>query len=100
MNDQLAFSQMLIDADERHRAALDELRSDVQQWFNALTSRQKDALGMWLSGPAEFDTCVALAAAAGDWNHTRQKELINEWTDLQRGRSGNGSARTGAIPGH
>ena len=84
MNDQLVFSQILIDADERHRAALDELRSDVQHWFDQLTPPQKDALGLWLSGMTEFDTCVALAAAAGDWHYTRQTKLLDEWTDLQR----------------
>ena len=82
MTEQLAFAQLLFDADERRRAALDALRSDVQHWFDALTPAQKDALGGWLSGSA-FDACVALAAAAGDWHATRQKELTNERTTLQ-----------------
>ena len=73
--DQLIFDEVIIEAEERHRAAQDELRADVQHWFDQLTSRQKDALGAWLDGSAQYDTCVALHAAAGDWNRTRQQEL-------------------------
>lgn len=70
MTDQLAFSQLLSDADERQRVARDALRSNVQHWFDALSPTQKDALGIWLSGSA-FDTCAALMAAAGDWHARR-----------------------------
>ncbi len=73
--DQLAFDDVMIEAEERHRAAQDELRADVQRWFDQLTSRQKDALGAWVDSTAQFDTCVALCAAAGDWNRTRTQEL-------------------------
>ena len=74
--DQLAFDEVMIEAEDRHRAAQDELRSEVQQWFDQLTPRQKDALGVWMDSSAQFDTCVALHAAAGDWNRTRNQELI------------------------
>jgi hypothetical protein len=73
--DQLMFEDVFIEADEQNRAAQDELREQVQQWFDQLTPRQKDALGAWMDSSAQFDTCVALHAAAGDWNRTRQQEL-------------------------
>ena len=73
--DQLIFEDVIIEAEDRHRAAQDELREDVQRWFDQLTARQKDALGAWMDSNAQFDTCVALHAAAGDWNRTRMQEL-------------------------
>jgi len=72
--DQLIFSEV-IEADEQNRAAQDELRADVQHWFDQLTPRQKDALGAWIDSTAQYDACVALCAAAGDWNRTRLQEL-------------------------
>jgi hypothetical protein len=48
----------------------------VQNWFDRLTPSEKDSLGLWLSGTAAYDAHAELAAAAGDWHHTRQKELI------------------------
>ena len=74
--DQLIFSEVIVEADERNRAAQDELREDVQRWFDQLTPRQKDALGAWVDSTAQFETCVALCAAAGDWNRTRTQELV------------------------
>ena len=56
--DQLIFEEVVSEAEERHRAAQDELRADVQQWFDDLTPRQKDALGAWMDGPAQYDTCA------------------------------------------
>jgi hypothetical protein len=73
--DQLFFEDVIVEADELHRAAQDELRSDVQRWFDELTPRQKDALGAWMDSTAQYDTCVALHAAAGDWNRTRHQQL-------------------------
>jgi hypothetical protein len=73
--DQPIFSEV-IEADEQNRAALDELREQVQQWFDALPPRQKDALGAWIDGGTQYDTLVALCAAAGDWNRTRTQELF------------------------
>ena len=57
-----------------NRAAQDELREHVQQWFDQLTPRQKDALGAWLDCTAQYDALVALSAAAADWNRTRTQE--------------------------
>ena len=74
--DQLIFEEVIIEAEERHRAAQDELRTDVQQWFDQLTSRQKDALGAWIDGSTQYDALVALSAAAGDWNRTRMQQLL------------------------
>ncbi len=73
--DQPIFSEV-IEADEQNRAAQDELREQVQQWFDALAPRQKDALGAWIDSTMQYDTCVALCAAAGDWNRTRTQELF------------------------
>ena len=74
--DQLAFDDdVMVEAEDVHRAAQDELRSDVQHWFDGLTPRQKHALGAWVDSTMQFDTCVALCAAAGDWNRTRMQEL-------------------------
>ena len=73
--DQLFFEDVIVEADERNRAAQDELHADVQRWFDELTSRQKDALGAWMDSTAQYDTCVALHAAAGDWNRMRMNEL-------------------------
>jgi Fe-S cluster assembly scaffold protein SufB len=73
--EQLIFQEVVIESEDRHRAAQDELRSDVQDWFDQLTPRQKDALGVWLDSSAQYDTCVALHAAAGDWNRQRMQQL-------------------------
>ena len=75
--DQPIFSEV-IEADERNRAAQDELRAAVQQWFDQLPSRQKDGLGAWIDSTAQYDALVALSAAAGDWNRTRMRELSNQ----------------------
>ena len=74
--DQLIFDEVMVEAEERHRAAQDELRSDVQEWFDQLTLRQKDVLGAWIDSTMQYDALVALSAAAGDWNRTRTQELI------------------------
>jgi hypothetical protein len=73
--DQPIFSEV-IEADEQNRAAQDELRTDVQQWFDKLPPRQKDALGAWIDSSTQYDALVALCAAAGDWNRTRTQELF------------------------
>ena len=80
---QLTFSEVVTDADERNRAAQDALRADVQQWFDQLSPRQKDALGAWMDSIAQNDTCVALGAAAGDWNRTRIRMLSQHLPNLQ-----------------
>jgi hypothetical protein len=72
---QLIFEDVIVEAEERHRAAQDELRSDVQSWFDQLTPRQKDVLGAWIESAMQYDALVALSAAGGDWHRTRQHEL-------------------------
>lgn len=72
---QLIFDEVLIEAEGRHRAAQDELRGDVQRWFDQLTPRQKDEFGAWIESTMRYDMLVALSAAAGDWHRTRQDEL-------------------------
>lgn len=73
--DQLIFSEV-IEADERNRASLDELRANVADWFASLTPRQRDTLGSWVNSTAQFDMFAALAAEAGSWENERQKELL------------------------
>ena len=73
--DQLIFAEV-IEADEQNRAALDDLRTAVAEWFASLTHGQKDALGRWVNSTAEYDMFVALAAEAGSWEHERRKELL------------------------
>jgi hypothetical protein len=75
LQEQLIFDEVLIEAEDHHRAAQDELRSDVQRWFDQLSPRQKDALGGWMDSTMQYDTCVALHAAAGDWRRCRLLEL-------------------------
>jgi hypothetical protein len=74
--EQLIFEEVITEAEDRHRAAQDELRSDVQDWFDQLTPRQKDALGAWVDSSMQYDALAALCAAAGDWNRSRTKELL------------------------
>ena len=66
MADQLAFAALLAEADEHRRLALDRHRADVQAWFDRLSDADKDKVAAWMT-VCEWDTCVALAAAAGDW---------------------------------
>ena len=69
MTGQLTFSRLLAEADEHARAALDRHRGRVQTWFDALPVCDKDRLAEWLT-TFEWDTCVALSAAAGDWHRS------------------------------
>ena len=66
MTGQLEFASMLADAEAQQRAALDHHRQQVQTWFDELDKSDKDRLAEWLT-KFQWDTCVALAAAAGDW---------------------------------
>lgn len=68
MTTQLAFTRLLAEADEQRRAALDHHRDQVQTWFDALPTTDKERLADWFR-TFEWDTCVALSAAAGDWRH-------------------------------
>jgi hypothetical protein len=73
--EQLIFEEVVLEAEDRHRAAQDELRQDVQDWFDALPSRVKDVLGAWVDGSTQYDALVALSAAAGDYNRRRMEML-------------------------
>jgi hypothetical protein len=72
MSEQLVFSPMVAAAEARQRLALDRHRQEVQSWFDALGQSEKDRLAEWFAR-FEWDTCAALAAAAGDWHHCRRK---------------------------
>jgi hypothetical protein len=70
MSAQLAFEPILNEVEEQMHAALDQHRSHVQSWFDQLPESDKQQLAALLSA-FEFDTCVALAAAAGDYAQSR-----------------------------
>ena len=76
LDEQVSFVEIMSAADEAHNVALAELRSAVAEWFASLTLRQRDMLGGWVNGPAQYDMFVALAAEAGAWEHDRQQELL------------------------
>jgi hypothetical protein len=67
---QLTFARVLDEAAEaderRRRVVLDQHRQRVQAWFDELTVVDKEQLAQWFA-TFEFETCVALAAAAGDY---------------------------------
>ena len=69
MSEHLAFSRILAQADEQRRAALDRHRERVQTWFDELPSSDKALFAEWMT-TFEWDTCAALAAAAGDWRQS------------------------------
>ena len=66
MTDQLAFHDLLADADAQEQAARDRCRATTQLWFDGLTQAQKLTLGELMT-TREWDTCASLSAAAGDW---------------------------------
>jgi hypothetical protein len=72
--DQTVFAEVIA-CDERNFASLDELRTEVADWFASLTPRQRDMIGAWVNSTAQYDMFVALAAEAGSWEHERQAEL-------------------------
>jgi hypothetical protein len=67
---QLTFARVLDEAAEaderRRRIVLDHHRDRVQTWFDELPQSDREQLAEWFAR-FEFDTCVALAAAAGDY---------------------------------
>ena len=65
MADQLAFSQLLAEADAQHDAALDRHRDRVQALWDQMPSDLQHELAE-LMAALEYETCVALSAAAGD----------------------------------
>ena len=73
MTTQLAFTRLLAETEEHQRTVLDRHRDRVQTWFDALPETTKDQLAEWMT-TFEWDTCVALSAAAGDW---RQASAMN-----------------------
>ena len=71
MTAQLEFASMLAEAEAQRRVALDQHRQRVQAWFDDLAASDKDQLSQWMT-MFQWDTCAALAAAAGDWCQTSQ----------------------------
>ncbi|MGE3702257.1 MAG: hypothetical protein AB7G08_26300 [Hyphomicrobiaceae bacterium] len=63
--DQLAFTGLLAEADERASAMRDTHRGRVQAFFDELDAMRKKQLAEWMM-EAEWDTCVALSVAACD----------------------------------
>ena len=77
MTAQLTFARVLdeaVEADERRRRdALDRHRERIQTWFDELAISDKQQLAEWFA-LFEFETCVALSAAAGDY---RASHVLN-----------------------
>ena len=73
--DQLAFEQMLEEAQVAERAALDAHRTNVHSWFDALTAQQKCELGAWMHS-REWDTCQSLSVAACSWHHSTSPAAV------------------------
>ena len=70
MTDQLAFSQLLAEADERANARRDLHRGRVQTWFDSLPEEKKVLLSRFMT-EHEWDTCSALSVAACDHGRGR-----------------------------
>ena len=69
MAEQLTFSRLLAEADDQHRATLDRHRQRVQDWFDTLSTADKNQLAEWMA-VFEWDTHAALSAAVGDWHRS------------------------------
>jgi hypothetical protein len=71
---QLTFGRVLEEAAEaderRRRLMLDRHRERVQTWFDELATADKEQLAEWFA-VFEYETCVALSAAAGDHRVSR-----------------------------
>ena len=75
MSDQLVFSRILADAEEQARAARDRHLQRVQSWFDQLGPRDKQCLAELMTA-FEYDTCLGLSAAAGDyWHRTHVRRM-------------------------
>jgi len=74
---QLTFARVLDEAAEadqrRRRDALDRHRDHIQTWFDKLPVHDRQRIAEWFAA-FEFETCVALAAAAGDY---RASHVLN-----------------------
>ena len=73
--EQLAFEQILEEAEQTERAALDAHRTNVQAWFDALSAQQKYELGAWMHS-REWDTCQALSVAACSWHRSTSPAAV------------------------
>jgi hypothetical protein len=76
MTDQLAFTSLLAEADERANRVRDLHRGRVQEWFDALPYDAKATLGHFMT-EAEWDTCCALSVAACD-HHRSQRHGVTQ----------------------
>ena len=65
MSDQFAFTDLIEEMEAAEHARLDEHRTKVHAWFDALSSHQKQELSSMFAS-SEWLTCQALSAAAGD----------------------------------
>lgn len=75
MSQQLSFTDLLAEADEQESATRDRCRMMAQLWFDQLSSPQKKILADLLV-TRQYDTCVALCAAAGDWLRSPAPEVV------------------------
>jgi len=75
MNEQLGFTQLIAEADTVNEAQLRRHRSKVFAWFEQLPRNDKYQLAQWMRR-YQWETCEALATAAGDWlaSHLRERK--------------------------
>jgi hypothetical protein len=64
--EQMGFVEIIQAAEEADRERANQHRARTQQFFDALTEKQRDELSS-LFCASEWLTCQALSAAAGDW---------------------------------
>ena len=69
MTAQLEFASMIAEVEAQQNTVLDQHRQRVQAWFDDLAELEKNQLAEWMT-LFQWDTCVALTAAAGDWCRT------------------------------
>jgi hypothetical protein len=68
--EQLGFTQLIAEADATNQAQLHRHRAKVFAWFEQLPRNDKLRLAQWM-GRHQWETCEALATAAGDWLASR-----------------------------
>ena len=70
MSDQFAFTDLIEEMEAAEHARLDEHRTKVQAWFDALSTSQQLQLSA-LFAASEWLSCQALSAAAGDHHRSQ-----------------------------
>lgn len=72
MSDQLEFTELVQQAEISERTVRDAHLLKVQHWFDGLPRSDKEKLALLVLS-REYETWVALAAAAGDFFRSKMK---------------------------